>query len=118
MSDYGTLNLCRLPLPLAAEIDRISDDFAAEWRAGGRPRAEDYLNRVGDDLRAPLLGELLRVELEARRAAGEEMTEQEFHDRFPDDQTAVEAAFQATQSLVSGQDRETGLERIGKYQVV
>jgi serine/threonine-protein kinase len=57
---------------------------------------EDYLAGAAVTLRSPLLGELLRVELEARRAAGEAPNPGEFLTRFPADAAAVEAAFQAT----------------------
>jgi hypothetical protein len=40
MSDYPRLDLRRLPLPLAAEVDRLCDRFAAEWAAGRRPNVE------------------------------------------------------------------------------
>jgi serine/threonine protein kinase len=56
---------------------------------------EDYLAGAAATLRAPLLGELLRVELEARRTAGEAPNPDEFLTRFPADAAAVAAAFQA-----------------------
>jgi hypothetical protein len=108
----------QLPLPLAAEIDRLCDRFGAEWAAGRRPKAEDYLTDVAEGLRAPLLAELLRVELEARRRAGEAITVREFHERFPDDTSAVEAAFHPTQQAVPGPCGPDGLLSIGKYRVV
>jgi hypothetical protein len=104
MENSAPLDIRRLPLPLAAKIDRVCDRFWADWEAGQRPRAEDYLSSVEESLRTPLLVELLRVEIEARRAAGEEIIEQELHDRFPDDRTAIEEALQRTRSWVPTQD--------------
>jgi hypothetical protein len=96
MSHDPRLDPRRLPLPLAAEVDRVCDRFAAEWAAGRLPRAEDYLAGAAATQRAPLLAELLRVELEARRAVGEAPIPDEFLTRFPGDAAAVDAAFQAT----------------------
>ena len=118
MKDHPPLDHHQLPLALAVELDRLCDRFGAEWAAGRRPKAEDYLNCVGEGLRDPLLGELLRVELEARRAAGEEITQQEFLNRFPGDTAAVEAAFQTTAPVVPSRNGHAGPERVGKYQVV
>ena len=118
MKDHPPLDHHQLPLALAVELDRLCDRFGAEWAAGRRPKAEDYLNCVGEGLRAPLLGELLRVELEARRAAGEEITQQEFLNRFPGDTAAVEVAFQTTVPVVPSRNGHAGAERVGKYQVV
>jgi serine/threonine protein kinase len=118
MGDNPPLDLRQLPLPIAAEIDRLCDRFGAEWAVGRRPRAEDYLKCVDEELRAALLVELLRVELEVRRAEGEEIAEQEFLERFPGDKTAVAEAFQSTVTVVPCQNGQAGPERIGKYQVV
>ena len=118
MKDRPPLDPRQLPLELAVEVDRLCDRFGAEWAAGRRPRAEDYLNCVGDGLRAPLLGELLRVELEHRRATGEEITQQEFLNRFPGDTAAVEAAFQSTVLVVPSRNGHTGPHCVGKYQAV
>jgi tetratricopeptide (TPR) repeat protein/tRNA A-37 threonylcarbamoyl transferase component Bud32 len=94
MSKHPPIDPHELPLALAAELDRVCDHFAAEWMAGRPPRAEDYLGCVADTLRSALLEELLRVELEARRSAGETPTPDEFRERFPGDTAAIDAAFQ------------------------
>jgi hypothetical protein len=96
MSDEPVLDPRRLPLPLAAEVDRVCGRLATEWAAGRRPSAEESVAGDAATLRAPLLAELLRVELEARRAAGEAPAPAEFRGRFPAATAAVEAAFQAT----------------------
>jgi tetratricopeptide (TPR) repeat protein len=96
MTNHSPLSPRELPLALAAELDRICDRFAAEWAAGRRPKAEDYLAGVAETLRSSLLGELLRVELEARRKAGETPTPDEFLGRFPAEARTIDAAFQPT----------------------
>src|SRR5262245_18247602 len=52
-------------------IDAACDRFEATWRAGPRPRIEDFLAEVSQDQRPTLLRELIAVEIELRRAAGE-----------------------------------------------
>jgi serine/threonine protein kinase len=118
MENTAPRDIRRLPLPLAAEIDRVCVRFSADWAAGQRPRAEDFLSSVEESLRTPLLAELLRVEIDARRAAGEQITEQELHDRFPNDRTAIEEALQRTKSWLPTREEQAGPERIGKYQVL
>jgi serine/threonine protein kinase len=104
MENTSRVDIHRLPLPLAAKVDRVCDQFWDDWATGRRPRAEDYLSSAEESLRTPLLAELLRVEIQARRAAGEEITEQELHERFPDDRTAIEEALQRTKSSVPTRD--------------
>jgi hypothetical protein len=65
------------------QIDRACDKFESRWRAGPRPRLEDFLSGAGPR-RARLLRELLRVEVEYRRKAGEQPAWQDYRERFPD----------------------------------
>ncbi|MGP0069030.1 MAG: protein kinase domain-containing protein [Isosphaeraceae bacterium] len=75
-------------------IDEIADRFERDWKHGEhQPRIEDYLAGQFGGRRAMLLGELIRVECELRRGAGESPTPAEYHQRFPDDRAAVDAAF-------------------------
>ena len=71
-------------------VDRACDDFEAAWRAGGSPRAEDYLPPDDDSLRAVLLAELIPIEVEYRRKRGDHPRPDEYAGRFPDlDSVAV-----------------------------
>jgi serine/threonine-protein kinase len=81
------------PSDAARQVDGVCDRFDAEWRAGKRPRIEDYLARVGPDDRAGLLRELLAVELEYRARQGEQPRQDEYRNRFPGDTAVIEAAF-------------------------
>ena len=56
-------------------INAAADRFERAWKAGERPKIEDYLAEVDESRRPRLLEELLRVEIELRRRAGEEPTE-------------------------------------------
>jgi serine/threonine protein kinase len=75
-------------------IDKAADRFEQQCTSGAqRPRIEDLLGEADPDQRARLLGELVRVECELRRAGGEEPKVQEYQARFPDDREAVAVAF-------------------------
>jgi serine/threonine-protein kinase len=79
-------------------VDEAADRFEQQWTSGlQRPLIEDFLAeleaRAEDGQRAHLLEELVRVECELRRAAGEEPKVQEYQARFPDDREAVAAGF-------------------------
>jgi pSer/pThr/pTyr-binding forkhead associated (FHA) protein len=77
----------------AWDIDRVCDEFEGEWRAGRRPDVEPYLARVAAAQKGDLLRELLALELEYRRRAGERPVLGEYQQRFPDQTEAVRTAF-------------------------
>jgi serine/threonine-protein kinase len=77
----------------AWDIDRVCDAFEAEWRAGHRPAVEPYLDRVAPAQKGDLLRELLGLELEYRRKAGERPALAEYQQRFPDQTEVVRTAF-------------------------
>jgi hypothetical protein len=47
-------------------INEAAGRFERAWKAGPRPRIEDYLADVPEPQQPPLLGELIRVECELR----------------------------------------------------
>src|SRR5690348_13033228 len=61
--------------PTAAEagraVDRACDRFEAAWRSGSRPRIEEFLAEVPDQARPRLLRELIALDADYRRLAGE-----------------------------------------------
>jgi hypothetical protein len=59
------------PMGDASWIDAVATRFDRAWKAGHQPRIEDFLAGVAESRRGLLLAELLRVELEIRRAAEE-----------------------------------------------
>ena len=114
-----TQHLDTHPLPLAqeTEVERVADGFEAEWAAGRRPRAEDYLDSItAQTLRASLLGELLRVEVAVRRAAGEQPSLEEFLSRFPANAEAIRDLFCPPTVTVTGPVESP--DRIGKYEII
>jgi WD40 repeat protein len=69
---------------LTRSADQQCDLFEAAWKAGQRPRAEDYLASVPEPERPTLLRELLLLEIDYRTWAGEPPPSGELLERFPD----------------------------------
>src|SRR5215470_13237398 len=100
---------------LTSDWTQINDDadrFERAWKTGPQPRIEDYLAEAEPGLRAGLLEELLRVELELRRRLGERPTPEEYLRRFPEDASPVEAVCggEARPQLAAGGGGADGLK--------
>jgi serine/threonine protein kinase len=67
--------------------------YEADWRAGQRPRIEEFLEAIPEPDRPTFLRELLAVELELRRERGERPGPGEYRARFPNQDAAVDVAF-------------------------
>jgi WD40 repeat protein/serine/threonine protein kinase len=74
-------------------INDAADRFERAWHTSPRPRIEDYLAGAEPGLRDALLEELVCVEIELRRGAGEEPTAEAYRQRFPEHAAVVEAVF-------------------------
>ena len=72
-------------------IDRIATLFDRAWQAGEHPRIEDYLKGIAEPRRSRLLEELLRVEIDDRRAAGETPSPEDYVIRFPENEAMIRA---------------------------
>jgi serine/threonine protein kinase/formylglycine-generating enzyme required for sulfatase activity len=66
-----------------AAVKAVSARFEQAWRDGLRPRIEDYLDGCQEPQQALLLHELVRIEVEWRTKAGEQLDAEEFRQRFP-----------------------------------
>jgi hypothetical protein len=53
-------------------VDRACDRFESAWRAGVRPRIEEFFAAVPDAARQELLRELIALDADYRRRAGED----------------------------------------------
>src|SRR5262245_26164420 len=82
--------------------DRLRAAFEAAWRAGVRPRIEDYLVGVPEAARPALWQELLNAEIAWRRAAGERPTPEEYRVRWPTQTGVVDDAFTMTPPVAVG----------------
>ncbi len=76
-------------------IDAFADEFQQAWKSSDRPRIEDYLARAPHSARANLLSELVGLEIELRRIAGETPTREEYAGRFNDERSVVASVFDA-----------------------
>jgi eukaryotic-like serine/threonine-protein kinase len=72
----------------ARQIIQASDRFEAAWKA--RPRPEAYLGTAVGPARSALLRQLLMLDWEYRRRAGDKPRAADYHARFPGDSALVE----------------------------
>ncbi|HEX4416158.1 MAG TPA: serine/threonine-protein kinase, partial [Lacipirellulaceae bacterium] len=72
-------------------IDELCDAYEVAWRDGRRPQISDFVALGQEDLRHKLFYELLLVELEYRRKAGEQPTRDEYLKNYPDFSRETEA---------------------------
>jgi hypothetical protein len=72
------------PLSLGLRIEPACDRFELAWQAGQRPRIEDYLGELPEPGRSALARELIALEIDYRRRAGEDPRPDEYRARFPD----------------------------------
>jgi hypothetical protein len=59
------------PAAVARRIDQACDRFEKDWRAGAAPRIEEFVAELPPGEASALLKELVALEVELRRAAGE-----------------------------------------------
>jgi serine/threonine protein kinase len=117
---------------LLQRVDQASDSFEDAWAAGQRPPIEAYLTDVPEPERSVLLHELLVLECDYRRRAGETPTPAEYLRRFPEHPSLIKTAFGedptptpaslATPPSVPGQDAAgapaAGLPTVPGYEVL
>jgi hypothetical protein len=99
MTARGSSQADPLIAPSALRADAACDRFEAAWYEGGRPRIEDYLAGADGEARRALLGELLMLEIELARAAGESPTPEAYRARFPGEDALIDTAFSASATV-------------------
>ncbi|OWK46653.1 serine/threonine-protein kinase [Fimbriiglobus ruber] len=78
------MNLSGSPAPPSSFVDRLADEMMTRWRAGGRLRTEDFLDRHPDLWHRPDAAlELIAEELALRTEGGEDVAAEELVARFP-----------------------------------
>ncbi|HVS38219.1 MAG TPA: serine/threonine-protein kinase, partial [Gemmataceae bacterium] len=94
-------------LALAEEVDALCDRYEAALRRGEKPNLDAWLPADGP-LRKAALAELVRVELEHRRQAGETPTLADYLRRYPElgDHAAVLLAQHPTAALPAAVDMD------------
>jgi serine/threonine protein kinase/formylglycine-generating enzyme required for sulfatase activity len=113
--------------PPDESIVLLCGNFSDAWRAGRRPRIEDFLANISEPAQPALLGKLLRLDLEYRRQHGEQPTPAEYFSRFPGHSAVIREIFSVLVSF--GHSAETGPHvpgpedskppaRLGRYRIV
>jgi tRNA A-37 threonylcarbamoyl transferase component Bud32 len=70
-------------------IDRTCDRFEAAWKAGPRPDLHDYLGAAAEPVRSALLRQLLLLDWDYRRRAGDDPRPGDYLTRFPGDTALI-----------------------------
>jgi serine/threonine-protein kinase len=83
MSEASWQSKDRLSPSMAERVDAVCDKFEADWRAGQRPRVEDYMADSSEAEHSELLRRLVEVDIEYRRQQGERPSAEEYQARFP-----------------------------------
>jgi serine/threonine protein kinase len=73
----------RLPAAAALRLEEACARFEADWRAGGRPRLEDFLGPADAPERPALLRELVALDVHYRLQAGESPRPEDYVGRLP-----------------------------------
>jgi serine/threonine protein kinase len=84
------LPLARLSPAEARHIDQTCDRFEAAWKAGPRPDPAAFLAGAAGPARSALLRQLLLLDWDYRRRAGDDPRTGDYLARFPDDGAVVE----------------------------
>jgi WD40 repeat protein/serine/threonine protein kinase len=71
MTAVSSQSASRLPLAQALRLNEVCNRFELAWKAGRRPRIEDYLGDTLEPERSALARELVALDIDYRRQAGE-----------------------------------------------
>jgi serine/threonine-protein kinase len=99
MSTNSGAGSAALPLSLERRMNAACRRFEDAWRAGARPRIEDYL---ADGPEPALVAELLALELAYRARDGEAPAAQEYRARFPGHDAVIDEAFRSLDASTVG----------------
>jgi serine/threonine protein kinase len=107
MPEHSETRFEQLTLPAKRRIDATCARFEEAWRAG-RPRLEAFCEGASADELPALLTELLHVEAEFRRRAGEKPSAAEYLTRFPAQQAIVHEVFPNAEQAFTRPDPDSG----------
>jgi serine/threonine protein kinase/tetratricopeptide (TPR) repeat protein len=89
----------------------LCEAFPGEWTPGSASLLGAYLERVADNARPTLLRNLLPIEIELRRAGGEQPRVEEYLERFPQFASLVRETFLTLSSVSPDASRQTTLPK-------
>jgi tRNA A-37 threonylcarbamoyl transferase component Bud32 len=104
----------------ALHIDQVCNRFEEAWQAGPRPQLADYLSEMAEPARSALLRELILLDVDYRRLAGEDPKPAEYLAAFPSlgaDWLTREMALPAGHSSRRGKSAAAAPERTATPQV-
>jgi hypothetical protein len=84
MSEIALNSEASLSASIITRVDDACDRFEMGWKAGLRPRIEDYLAETVNPERAALLHDLLVLDLVYRRRQGDQPAPADYLARFPE----------------------------------
>jgi len=93
---------------IGAELDYLCDSFESDWREGRPPSIEEYLSRASQPVRSVLFRELLLLDTEYRRRAGQNPSREEYASRFHDYVTLLDTVFNPDDSTRSPHSPDIG----------
>jgi serine/threonine protein kinase/WD40 repeat protein len=97
-------------------LDDVATRFDQAWRAGNRPRIEDYFSEGEGDRGPALLKQLVKIDIERRVDAGEIPTPAEYKARFPNAAELIDKVFEST--MPSRPQPDDPRSEIGPYRVL
>ncbi len=97
--------MAEIPTADGDGIASAAERFERAWKNGERPRIEEFLINVPEPQRPLVSQELLRVEGELRRRAGEEPGAEEDRRRFPGQEGAIGADFESPPTGTTAADQ-------------
>ena len=103
----------RLFAGAARQIDQTCDRFESVWRANKRPMLEEFLGVIDTCDRPALLHDLLLLDWDYRKHAGENPQTKDYLDRFPEYASVIEAVGDEMTAA-----RESTLEGTGRVDAV
>ena len=83
MTAESSFDSASLTPEAARHVDEICTRFERAWKRSDRPRIEDFLDISADVERSALLAELILLDLDYRRALGEDCEAGDYSERFP-----------------------------------
>ncbi len=91
-----------LPSESLEIIEAICNQFESEWQSGQVPSVETHLQQVREDLRTPLLIELLLLDIDYRTRDGQVPVRSDYDTRFPNETPALDNVFRAKPTVAAG----------------